>query len=119
MQPEKVTVWCVLWASGIIESYFFKGAANRKVTTNGERYREMISNFFLPKMQKLNLVVTWFQQDEARCHTVRLTGGLLKGEVGEHFISSSGPVNGTHRSCDLTPLHYVKAHVYTEMSRFN
>ena len=42
MHPEKVTVWCGLWAAGIIGPYFFKGAANRNVTVNGERYREMI-----------------------------------------------------------------------------
>ena len=42
MHPEKVTVWCGLWAGGIIGPYFFKDAANRNVTVNGERYREMI-----------------------------------------------------------------------------
>ena len=46
MHAEKVTVWCGLWAGGIIGPYFFKDAANRNVTVNGERYREMISNFF-------------------------------------------------------------------------
>ena len=55
MHPEKVTVWCGLCAGGIIGPYFFKDAANRKVTVNGERYREMISNFFLLKMQELDL----------------------------------------------------------------
>ena len=45
MHPEKVTVWCGSWADGIIGPYFFKDAANRNVTKNGERYREMISNF--------------------------------------------------------------------------
>ena len=42
MHPEKVTVWCSLWAGGIIGPYFFKYAANGNVTVNGERYREMI-----------------------------------------------------------------------------
>ena len=46
MHPEKVTVWCRLWAGGIIGPYFFKDAVNRNVTVNGGRYREMISNFF-------------------------------------------------------------------------
>ena len=44
---------------------------------------------------------------------------LLKGEFGEHFISRSGPINQSSRSCDFTPLDYflwgyAKAHVYTE-----
>ena len=42
MHPEKVLIWCGLWAGGIIGPYFFKDAANRNVTVNGERYREMI-----------------------------------------------------------------------------
>ena len=37
MLSEKVTVWCGLWAGGIIGPYFFKDDANRNVTVNGER----------------------------------------------------------------------------------
>ena len=55
MHPEKATVWCGLWAGGIIGPYFFKDAANHNVTVNGERYRELIFNFFLSKMQELDL----------------------------------------------------------------
>ena len=55
MRSEKVTVWCGLWADSIIGAYFFKDATNPNVTVNGERYREMISNFFLAKMQELVL----------------------------------------------------------------
>ena len=54
---------------------------------NGERYREMISNLFFPKMQKLDLYDMWFQQDGATCHTVYVTTNLLSGELGEHFVS--------------------------------
>ena len=50
MHPEKVTVRCGLWAGAIIGPYFFKDAANRNVTVNGERYREMISNLSLNYM---------------------------------------------------------------------
>ena len=44
MHSEKVRVWCGLWAGGIIGPYFFKAAANRNVTVNGEHYPELISN---------------------------------------------------------------------------
>ena len=43
-------------------------------------------------------------------------------ELGEHFISHSGPVNWPPRSCGLTPLDYflwdymLLAHVYTDKS---
>ena len=75
-----------------------KDAANRNVTANGERYREMISNFFCPK-----------------CNA------LLTDEFAKHFISRSGPINWPLRFqiLDLTPLDYflwgyIKAHVYTD-----
>ena len=48
MHAEKVAVWCGLWAGGIIGP-FFKDAANRIVTVNGESYHEMISIFFFPQ----------------------------------------------------------------------
>ena len=55
MHPEKVTVWCGLWAGGIIAPFFFKDAANR----NG--------------LQELDLHDMWFQQDGATCHTACVT----------------------------------------------
>ena len=119
MHPEKATVWCGLWAGGIIGPYFFKDDANRSVTVNGERYRAMITNFFLPEMEVLDLHDMWFQQDGATCHTARETMAQLRGEFGEQLISRFGPVNWPPRSCDLTPLDYflwgyVKANVYRD-----
>ena len=103
MHPVKVTVWCGLWAGVNIGSYFFKDAAHRNVTVNGERCREMISNFLFSKMQEHDLHDMWFQQGSVTCLTARLTMDLLRGEFGEHFISRSGPVNWPPRSGDLTP----------------
>ena len=47
----------------------------------------------LPKMQEFDLHDMWFQQDGAICPTARVRMDLLKDEIGEHFISHSGPVN--------------------------
>jgi len=85
MHPEKVTVWCRLWAGGIIGPYFFKDDNGRNVTVNGERYRVMID--------ELDLVDVWFQQDGATCHTARETMAQLRATFGEQFISRLGPVN--------------------------
>ena len=66
MLPEKVTVCCGLWAGGIIGPYFFQGTANRNVTVNGERYREMISIFFFwPKCKSLTCMTCGFKR---RCY---------------------------------------------------
>ncbi|GFT58875.1 transposable element Tc3 transposase [Trichonephila clavipes] len=90
LHPEKLTVWCALWAGGIIGPYFFK-------TDEGHN----------------------FQQDGASCHTARDTIDLLKDPLGDRLISRFGPVNWSPRSCDLTPLDYflwdyVKSLVYAD-----
>ncbi|GFT56110.1 uncharacterized protein TNCV_4625941 [Trichonephila clavipes] len=80
LHPEKLTVWCALWAGGIIGPYFFK---------NDEGHNEL-----------------WFQQDCASCHTARAAIDLLKDAFGDRLISRFGPVNWPPRSCDLTPIDY-------------
>lgn len=113
LHPEKTTVWCGLWAGGIIGPYFFKNEAGQNVTVNGARYRAMITDYLLPEIEVRNLNDVWFQQDGATCHTARETMALLR----EQLISRFGPINWPPRSCDITPLDfflwgYVKSKVY-------
>ncbi|GFW06440.1 putative DD41D transposase [Trichonephila clavipes] len=49
LHPEKLTVWCALWAGGIISPYF-KNDEGHNVTVNSDRYRAMITNFFIPEL---------------------------------------------------------------------
>ncbi|GFY11325.1 hypothetical protein TNCV_4473081 [Trichonephila clavipes] len=37
LHPEKLIVWCALWAGGIIGLYFFKNDEGHNVTVNGDR----------------------------------------------------------------------------------
>ncbi|GFX48788.1 uncharacterized protein TNCV_3479721 [Trichonephila clavipes] len=106
LHPEKLTVWCALWAGGIIGPYFFKNDEGHNVTVNGDRYRAMITNFFIPELNDHDVQELWFQQDGATCHTARATIDLLKDTLGDRLISRFGPVNWPPRSCDLTPLDY-------------
>ncbi|GFT15606.1 uncharacterized protein TNCV_4985481 [Trichonephila clavipes] len=113
------TVWCALWAGGIIGPYFFKNDEGHNVTVNGDRYRAMITNFFIPELNNHVVQELWFQQDGATCHTARATIDLLKDTFGDRLISRFGPVNWPTRSCDLTPLDYflwgyVKSLVYAD-----
>ncbi|GFY19017.1 putative DD41D transposase [Trichonephila clavipes] len=78
LNPEKLTVWCALWAGGIIGPFFFKNDEGRNVTVNGDRYRAMITNFFIPELNNHDVQELWFQQDGATCHTARATIDLLK-----------------------------------------
>ncbi|GFV09804.1 DUF4817 domain-containing protein [Trichonephila clavipes] len=106
LHPEKLTVWCALWAGGIIGPYFFKNDEGHNVTVNGDRYRAMITNFFIPELNNHDVQELWFQQDGATCHTARATIDLLKDTFGDRLISRFGLVNWPPRSCDLTPLDY-------------
>ncbi|GFX58193.1 transposable element Tc3 transposase [Trichonephila clavipes] len=38
LHPEKLTVWCALWAGVIIGPYFFKNDKGHNVTINGDWY---------------------------------------------------------------------------------
>ncbi|GFV94362.1 transposase [Trichonephila clavipes] len=119
LHPEKLTVWCALWAGGIIGPYF-KNDEGPNVTVNGDRYRAMITNFFIPELNNHDVQELCCQQDGATCHTAQhVTIDLLKDTFGDHLISRLGPVNWPPRSCDLTPLDYflwgyVKPLVYAE-----
>ncbi|GFW46052.1 DUF4817 domain-containing protein [Trichonephila clavipes] len=115
LHPEKLTVWCALWAG---ES-FFKNDEGHNVTVNGDRYRAMITNFFIPELNNHDVQELCFQQDGATCHTARATIDLLKNTFGDRLISCFGPVNWPPRSCDLTPLDYflwgyVRSLVYAD-----
>ncbi|GFS58686.1 DUF4817 domain-containing protein [Trichonephila clavipes] len=119
LHPEKLTVWCTLCAGGIIGPYFFKNDEGHNVTVNGDRYRAIITNFFIPELNNHDVQELWFQQDGATCDTARATIDLLKDTFGDRLISLFGPVNWPPRSCDLTPLDYflwgyVKSLVYAD-----
>ncbi|GFT11555.1 DUF4817 domain-containing protein [Trichonephila clavipes] len=77
LHPEKLTVWCALWAGGIIDPYFFQNDEGHNVTVNGDRYRAMITNFFIPELNNHDVQELWFQQDGATCRTARATIDLF------------------------------------------
>ncbi|GFW89208.1 DUF4817 domain-containing protein [Trichonephila clavipes] len=100
-------------------SVLLQNDEGHNVTVNGDRYRAMITNFFIPELNNHDIQELWFQQDGATCHTARATIGLLKYTFGDHLILRFGSVNWPARSCDLTPLDYflwgyVKSLVYAE-----
>ncbi|GFU66037.1 uncharacterized protein TNCV_3270731 [Trichonephila clavipes] len=105
LHPEKLTV--------------FKNDEGHNVTVNGDRYRAMITNVFIPELNNHDVQELWFQQDGATCHTARARIDLLKDTFGDRLISRFGPVNWPPRTCDLTPLDYflwgyVKSLVYAD-----
>ncbi|GFY04016.1 DUF4817 domain-containing protein [Trichonephila clavipes] len=99
LHPEKLTVWCALWAGGIIGPYFFKNDEGHKVTVNGDRS---------------------CGSNKTAQHVTQLGHNrFIKRHFGDRLITRFGPVNWPPRSCDLTPLDnflwgYVKSLVYAD-----
>ncbi|GFV52709.1 hypothetical protein TNCV_2873801 [Trichonephila clavipes] len=83
-----------------------KSILRKHYEVNGDRYRAMITNFFIPELNNHDVQELWFQQDGATCHTARAAIDLLKHTFGDRLILRFGPVNRPPRSCDLTPLDY-------------
>ncbi|XP_055307310.1 uncharacterized protein LOC129571528, partial [Sitodiplosis mosellana] len=115
--PARCTVWCGLWAGGIIGPYFFENDDGRAVSINGERYREMLQYFFWSEIEDMDLSDMWFQQDGARPHTTPETLAVIEERFPNRIISQKAEVGWPPRSCDLTPLDYflwgyVKDKVY-------
>ena len=55
LYPERVMVWCGLWAGRLIGPYFFEDETGKAVTVNGDRYHRMITQFLWPQLQALNV----------------------------------------------------------------
>ena len=73
MYPQRVTIWCGFWTGGVIGPYFFENEAGQAATVNGARYRDVITRFFLPKLDNIDVVDMWFQQNDTTCHTANET----------------------------------------------
>ena len=75
--PQRVTVWCGFWAGGIIGPYFFENEAGHAATVNGARYLDMITQFFLPKLDDIDVANMWFERDK----TIQLLHKTFPGRV--------------------------------------
>ncbi|GFW85815.1 hypothetical protein TNCV_854641 [Trichonephila clavipes] len=109
--------WWNHWSVSL--GIFFKNDEGHNVTVNGDQYRAMSTNFFIPELNNHDVQELRFQQDGATCHTARATIDLLKDTFGDRLISRFGPMYWPPRSCDLTPLDYflwgkVKSLVYAD-----
>ncbi|GFX96912.1 hypothetical protein TNCV_1996441 [Trichonephila clavipes] len=76
-QDSKSRVFDFDYLANVVKPYY-----------NGDRYRAMITNVFIPELN--NVQELWFQQDGATCHTARATIDLLKDTFGDRLISRFG-----------------------------
>jgi hypothetical protein len=117
LHPKRVTVWCAIWAGGIIGPYFFEDARGNAITINGDRYRKMLRVFLGPQLEALGLGNIWFQQDGATAHTAGATMKKLQLMFPGRIMSKRGDMDWPPRSPDLTAPDfflwgYLKGKVY-------
>lgn len=77
----------------VIGPYFFENQDGTTVTVNGPRYRNMINNFVLPKLENIHIRDKWFQQDGATCQTAGKTMNLLHQTFPRSLILRNGAIN--------------------------
>lgn len=106
LHSPKVTVWCGIWARGVIGPYFFEDSVGKTVMVNGERFRHMIKTFLQPYLIDFNVENIYFQQDGATPHTNGKSIALLQEIFPSRLISRFGDVNWPPRSPDLTAPDY-------------
>ena len=88
------------------EPYFFENEADQTATVNGAWNCDIIIHFFLSKLDDIDVVNMWFQQDDAICHTANETIQLLQEIFPCPVLSRFGDQNWPSRSCDLTLLDF-------------
>lgn len=115
----KVTVWCAIWAHGIIGPYYFEDKQGNSIAVNSSRYRQMLKSFLFPKLQTIDIENMLFQQDGAPWHTKFTTINILRKKFPDRVISRNGDINFPPRSCDLSPVDfflwgYIKDKVFEQ-----
>lgn len=74
-------VWCGPWAGGLIGIFFvIENATGQAITVNIARYRDMIAQFFVPKLEKLQIEccepvvvsTTWFYMSYRLSHKAKV-----------------------------------------------
>lgn len=124
LHSPKVTVWCAVTGTVIIGPYFFLDDEGNTVTVNSERYRQLITEFFLPELRKKRVPIqrVWFQQDGATAHTARSSMEAIQSAFPGRVISRFGDINWPPRSpdlsmCDYFLWGYLKSRVYVHKPR--
>lgn len=108
----KLNVWCAISSHGIIGPYFFRDAAGATVTVNGDRYLEMLENYFIPELfnfcgqHALDPSIMSFMQDGARVHIPNRTLAYLGRQFGNRTIGEKLGQHWPARSPDLTPCDF-------------
>ncbi|GFT72642.1 hypothetical protein TNCV_20071 [Trichonephila clavipes] len=107
LHPEKLTVWCALWAGGIIGPYFkmMKATTLQPVMVIGIE-PQIINPFFIPELNNHDVQSCGSGKTAQHVTPARATIDLLKDTLRTPNSSRFGPVESGQDLHDLTPLDY-------------
>jgi hypothetical protein len=111
LHSPRVTVWCAISSVGIIGPWFFE-ENEQTVTVTSDRYVNMLEEFFLPRIDEMDLGDIRFQQDEATAHTSRASMAVLRDHFPGRLISLRGNLEWPARSPDLTSCDFFFCGVF-------
>ena len=84
----------------------FEKEHGEAVTVNGDRYRAMLNEFLVTKIEEKDIGNIWFQQHDATRHTAEATLDVLRPVFEDLIISRKADVVWPRRRCYLTSLDY-------------
>ena len=84
----------------------FLNEEEKVVTANGEPYKSMLTDLFIPQIEDMDQADIHFQQDAATCHNTRENMSILRDHFPGRLISWFGDVDWPARSPNLSPLHF-------------
>lgn len=108
-------VWAAISRKGVIGPYFFDGSVT------GDKYHQMLENFFYPQLMIKNGEDDYFMQDGAPPHYANVVRHWLNIKFPGRWIGRRGAVDWPPRSPDLTPADFflwghLKNEVYSQPS---
>ena len=72
--------------------FFFENEQGEAVIVNGNRYRAMLNEFFVTKIEEEDIANIWFQQDGASYYTAEATLDVLLPVFEDRIISRRADV---------------------------
>ena len=92
MHLKRVTARWRYWPRDIIGQFFFENEQGEAVTINGDRYRAILKEFLLTKIEEEDIGNIWFQQDGATSHIAEATLDVLCPVLEDRIISRRADV---------------------------
>ena len=109
---NSVNVWCGICSEGVIGPHYIE-REGQSALLSALQYSELVRNFLLPELQRLNFQHLTFQQDGSTPHVTASNIEQLRQNFGASMISRFGDeLEWPSRSTEYTPTdHFLWPHL--------